>query len=121
MANLLDPQTLASFRELQTDTDPNFVKDYFNLFLDDIPIRIRDISAAIQNGDAAAISLCAHALKSSSANSGAFTLRALCEKLETVGASGKLSGAPELLKEIVDHSVLLKAEILSLPELKKKS
>lgn len=116
---LIDPEVLASLRELQTKENPTFLKDYLITFLEPIPNRLTAIDRAISNKDFQKLQLEAHALKSSCANTGIATMTMLCEKLEKGGKTSSLDGIPALLDELKKEFELLKSEIHSLDEFKK--
>ena len=68
-----------------------------DVFLEDGPRLLQVLREAVQIGDAAALRLNAHSLKSNSATFGADTLRSLCAEMETMGKLGQMEGAAEKL------------------------
>ncbi len=116
MANLIDPEVLASLRELQSIENPTFIKEYFVLYLDSIPNLLQQIQMAIDNNNSKALAMATHALKSSSANSGVSSVRSICNELEELANSGTTSGAFKGFKELETKVAELRNEIFSLPE-----
>jgi CheY-like chemotaxis protein/HPt (histidine-containing phosphotransfer) domain-containing protein len=97
-SSVLDPDTLAMLREL--DTGGDFLLRLIAAFLDKTPIDVDQIKGAVEAGDASALRLAAHAFKSSSRNLGAVAVATLCESLEMAGREEDLSKAPEMVKRL---------------------
>ncbi len=94
-SDALDRSVLASLRELQDEGDPDIVEEVGGLFLKHSPEKIAAIKKAVAEGNAKALQVAAHSLKSSSAYVGAMNLSALSKSLEDLGRSGNLEGARE--------------------------
>ena len=95
----------------QTGGDASLCAEIIQMFLEDCPVRVEEIRAAIDRGDAAALVSSAHALKGSAAYLAAQVLRACAADLERAGRERQLDAAPALLAAL-DAAV---AELL--PEL----
>ena len=95
----LDPDVLQSLRELGGADDPEIFNELINLFLEDTPVRLRDLSSALEANDATALGQAAHALKSSSANLGATQLSGLFSQIEQAGYQGDLNTAAPLVEQ----------------------
>ncbi len=113
---LISPETLNSFRELQTPKDPNFFREFLTALLNGIPGHLETIRTAIETGDPQKIALSAHAIKSSCLNIGVTPITTLCAKLEELSKKGSLVGAQELYTETMQLCATLKREIHALPE-----
>ena len=94
--NFLDQSVLASLRELQDEGDPDIVAEVGGLFLKHSPDKVKAILEALETGDAKALQMAAHSLKSSSAYIGAMRLSALARDLEMMGRSGALEEARDV-------------------------
>ncbi|MBL8481841.1 MAG: Hpt domain-containing protein, partial [Rhodocyclaceae bacterium] len=66
-------------------------------FLDDAPVKLGAVGAAIARADANAVRLAAHALKGSSAQIGAQELSRLCREIEYAARDGHLDECADLL------------------------
>jgi CheY-like chemotaxis protein len=86
---LMDFSRLEEFREFD-DEELSMTRAVVDLFLADAPARLAAIAAALAAGDAAALSVAAHALKGSAGNIGATAVMAHCARLEADTASGGL-------------------------------
>lgn len=98
--DLLDLTTLQNLVDLD-DGGFGLVAEMAAIFRDDTPRRLRDILAALEDGDAEALSRAAHALKGGAGAIGAKALRTLAADLEALGRSGSATapeGTPEALE-----------------------
>lgn len=118
MSQHLDENIIQSLKELSSEDEPHFFTDYLKEFLKPIPQRIQSMSEAIQKTDHKALAAAAHALKSSSANTGALKMADLCQKLEELGKAGTVTGAQKLFDELREESRQVTEEIQTLPEFK---
>ncbi|HWQ19019.1 MAG TPA: Hpt domain-containing protein [Methanotrichaceae archaeon] len=94
---VLDKEVIASLRELQDEGEPDIIVELSDLFFENAPGKIQAIRTAIENGDAKALHVAAHSLKSSSSYLGATKLSAMAKELENMGRAGNLEGANEKL------------------------
>lgn len=76
------------------------VRELVEIFLDDTRSRMAKLQDAIRRQDAERVQRVAHALKSSSAYLGADELCQVCSELETMGRSGQLELADDLLSAL---------------------
>jgi len=95
---ILDTQVLA-----EVSTEASFVKEVYRSFLDDAPVRINAIKAALENGNATALAQTAHALKSLSSCIGAMALFQICKHMEDAGKASQV-------ERVVPLMLRLKAE-----------
>ncbi len=95
----VDEATIESLRELMEEEFDELVES----FIEDGQKLVDGIGSAAQNGDAAEINRIAHALKSSSANMGAFQLSDYARELESLGGAGTLDGAADLATKARDE------------------
>ena len=95
----LDLSVLANMRELQQREDePDILVGLVELFLSHASHQLATLQEAVRNGDASMVKRIAHACKGSCFQMGARRLAEICEELESVGASGDLRLAPEILE-----------------------
>jgi two-component system sensor histidine kinase/response regulator len=93
----IDPYLLARLRQLERETDTEFLLDLIEMYLVDAPRQKTRMLEAWNQGDAHAFHVAAHTLKGSSLNLGARDLGNVCKSLEEVGRSGNLGDAHDLL------------------------
>ncbi len=101
--DVLDPEVIASLRELGGDDDPDMFAELVELFLSDTPERIQALEAALESSDAHAIEAAAHALKSSCGNLGALGLSELFRKIEQCGKQADLESVSSLVGKSQDE------------------
>jgi HPt (histidine-containing phosphotransfer) domain-containing protein len=92
-------QVLAGLRELGGDDDPGLLLEVIGMFLEDAPLRMREIEQGLKGGDIKLLERAAHSLKSASANVGAVGLSGLCKRMEEIARTNSTQGIPELLAE----------------------
>lgn len=97
---VLDREVIASLRELQDEGEPDIIVELSDLFFANAPGKIEAIRSAIDKGDAKALHVAAHSLKSSSSYLGATKLSAMAKDLENRGRAGNLEGSREVLMQI---------------------
>ncbi len=105
----IDRSVLAGLRELQEEGDPDIVTELADLFFANAPAKIESIKEGIAKGDAKAVHIAAHSLKSSSSYLGATRLSALAKELENMGRQGRLDGGSEITAEIEEEYGKVKA------------
>ncbi|VVB62849.1 Hpt domain protein [uncultured archaeon] len=94
-SGVLDQTVLANLRELQDVGEPDIVAEVGGLFIEHAPGKIAAIKKAASEGNARALELAAHSLKSSSSYIGALKLSAFSKELEFMGRNGALEGSVE--------------------------
>jgi CheY-like chemotaxis protein/HPt (histidine-containing phosphotransfer) domain-containing protein len=95
---VLDPEVIATLKELGGDDDPDLFAELVELFLEDTPTRIEALSTALEQQDAIALEQAAHALKSSAGNLGARFLAELFRDIEAAGRDRALERAQPLVQ-----------------------
>lgn len=78
---LMDFSRLEEFREFDDD-ERTMIREVVAMFIAEAPQRLAVIEAAVASGDAAALSVAAHALKGAAGNVGASALQSLCRRIE---------------------------------------
>jgi len=111
--SILDRGVLTSLRELGGEEDPGLFVELVNLFLEDTPERMRELSAALEKQDPRAIEHAAHALKSSAANLGALGLSDLFRAIESAGREKDLGRAATLVAKALPEFGKVEAALRS--------
>lgn len=118
MSKSLDPEILASLRELNSDDDPYFIRNFMDLFIKTVPDRITAIRTAILEEDHINLAREAHALKSNCSSVGANKLRELSLQLEQLGKSNSTNNASTIVESLESEFSRVCNEIRELPEVK---
>ena len=95
---LLDQHIIAELRGMPPSDGVSMLQELVDLFLEGAPQRIDQISQAIN--DAPNLAFHAHALKSMSLNLGARRVVEIAQRLEELGRTGQMDGAPALLHDL---------------------
>lgn len=95
----IDPAVIQGLRELGGDDEPGLLAELIEIFLEDAPERMKDITEGLATGDVGRVERGAHTLKSSSANVGALSLSELCRKIVESARTNKQERLPELCRE----------------------
>lgn len=111
---LLDQSVIADLRALPPADGVSMLQDLVNLFLESAPQRMVQIRQSIN--DAPMLAFHSHALKSMSLNLGAKRIVELSQKLEELGRTRNVHGAPALLKELELAYAQTKAQLMALRE-----
>ena len=77
----IDPAVIQGLRDLGGADEPGLLQELIDIFLEDAPLRMKDITEGLAAGDIGRVERGAHTLKSSSANIGALGLSELCRKI----------------------------------------
>ena len=86
--------------ERQTGGDAALRAEIIQMFLEDCPVRVQEIHAAVDSRDAAALVSAAHALKGSAGYLCASIVRARAADLERAGRERNLDAAPALVADL---------------------
>jgi two-component system, sensor histidine kinase and response regulator len=98
-SDVVDSGTLDALLEM-VGGDKMFLGELIDAYFADTLQLLATMRHALAVGDAPALRRSAHALKSNSANLGAFELAALCRELEELGNAGMLDGVGALLAQL---------------------
>ncbi|HEX4585584.1 MAG TPA: response regulator [Burkholderiaceae bacterium] len=99
-AAVLDRAVLQRIRELGGADRPDLLSRVLDLFRLDVPRHLAAIQQAWQRRDAPLIAASAHALKSSSAHTGAMRLSAMCAALESDARAADLGRAEAVIASL---------------------
>jgi signal transduction histidine kinase/HPt (histidine-containing phosphotransfer) domain-containing protein len=110
--NLLDQAAISDLRGISGSTRSSLLQEVVGLFLENAPQRLAKISDCIN--DAPMLAFHAHALKSMSLNLGAKRIVELSQKLEELGRTRNVHGAPALLRELEAAYAQTRAQLVAL-------
>jgi CheY-like chemotaxis protein/HPt (histidine-containing phosphotransfer) domain-containing protein len=96
----VDTNVVAQLKKLQSPNRPRFFSDLIENYASHTGKYCDALRTAIEAGNSSELREQAHALKSSSRSVGAMQVGAICEKLETLGASGAVDGAAALFEQL---------------------
>jgi CheY-like chemotaxis protein len=96
----LDPTVLAELRQFQGEGQLDIVQELAEAFQFETPPLLQTLRQAVAEGQPEQLKRAAHNLKGSSNNLGARTMAALSAELETIGKSGTIEGAAELVTRL---------------------
>jgi|GEM_PF-3197132 len=89
----LETEVLEGLHELEIEGENDPLVELIGVYLDNAPLLLEAMRAAIASGDTETLRNSAHTLKSSSALFGATGLSTLCAELESMGWSGTIANA----------------------------
>ncbi|MAT39404.1 MAG: hypothetical protein CL946_07345 [Ectothiorhodospiraceae bacterium] len=87
--------------EATLPSDPDFLNQLYDLFLEETPALMNELSYAVQVSDLEKVRFNAHTLKSNAATLGANRLRELCASMEGCGKTNDLDCAMSHLKDTI--------------------
>jgi two-component system, sensor histidine kinase and response regulator len=99
--------------------DPGLLGEIVQLWLDDTPVRLREIQAGVLASDASAIERAAHRLRGSLGTLGAARGTDAAERVEKLGAVGELSTITDAVATLEAETALLRQRVLRLAEHRK--
>jgi signal transduction histidine kinase/DNA-binding response OmpR family regulator len=105
----IDTEVLQGLRQTMGANADQFLTQLIDVYLEETPLLIQAMDAAVAQTDATAMQKAAHTLKSSSASLGAITLSKLCEQLERLGYSQTTTGAREIVTQVESEYERVKA------------
>jgi two-component system, sensor histidine kinase and response regulator len=97
---LLDEKTLDQIRELQRGV-PNLLATVARMYLENSAMLLEELKACLAAKSAEGIAQAAHALKSTSFNTGAKDLAELCANLENIGLEGRIEAAKSAFERVI--------------------
>lgn len=82
------------------DGDAELLQEVLEIFLEMIPEQLDELDASIQAGSATGLDSIAHSLKGSASNFCAVKFVETALRMEQLGKSGSVAGAPELMRQL---------------------
>ncbi len=110
---VLEEKAVQNLRDM-VGGDVRFLVELIDTFLEDAPLLLADMRAAVEAGDAAALRIAAHSLKSNSAEFGAMTFSTLCKDLEMQAKQGVLDGVIEKVAQVEAHYAHVEQALIAL-------
>jgi two-component system sensor histidine kinase/response regulator len=110
---LLDPEVIATLSGMSLGGS-DFLATMVTMYLETTPQLLETLQRAVVDGDLRAIQRASHDLKSSSATLGAGLLASRCLKLESLARSGTITGAAELVADILEGFAAVRPELEAL-------
>jgi len=89
----LDQAALDQVRALQRKGSPDFLTKIISVYLENSPLLVAELRAAVMASDDERLRQAAHTLKSSSASIGASGFSAMCKELEALARDGRAKDA----------------------------
>ncbi len=99
----IDVRALQSIRDMAGEDAAAFLSKLIDCYIEEASKLLPAIAIAAEQGDATALQLAAHKLKSSSASLGAKNLANLCKELERMGRSGVILGSLEKVQLLFEE------------------
>ncbi len=109
---LLDDSIIADLRDMSPANGVSMLRELIDLFLETAPTRVLQIVQSAK--DPKQLAFHAHALKSMSLNLGCRTLIELTQRLESLGNSGSVTGAMDIIQELEVAFTQTKVQLLIL-------
>ena len=105
----IDTARLDELAELGDEEDPHWLTTILQKFEEDASSRIVKLVVAAETANPKDLEQVAHALKGSCGNVGATTMAALAQQLQTLGRSGSVDGAGDLITALEKEFARVKA------------
>lgn len=99
-AQAIDVNTLQETLSMLRQFAPNVAENLISLFVEETATLLADLSEASEQGDTNRLYHIAHTIKPNTVQIGAAEMTRLCEELETMSKSGKLSAINDCLKRL---------------------
>ncbi len=112
--SVIDPQAIENLRALNPDDNDEFLREIVNIYLEDTPLRIKELEDSLAAKDAGKFTRAAHSVKGSSSNLGAVAVRNVAEKIEHDSRSKGFEGAESLIAQLKHDYARAEAELKKL-------
>ena len=99
----LDPRVIDSLRQLTPEGEADVLAEILQLFLDEVPKKIRALQEAVTAGDSEEAARLAHSLKGSSGNIGADSMMDVCRRIDDLARAGDLAAVTPLLPSLTSE------------------
>ena len=110
-SQVIDLNIIDGLRDMSDKDEPSFLAELIGLFLELSPKLIDDVKQFAGSAEASSLTQAAHKLKGSSFNLGARHLADICQKIETKGKNGDLSGIEALVEQLEKAYEQTKSEL----------
>jgi CheY-like chemotaxis protein len=109
----LNREVLDQIRDMQEGGQHALLQQMIEIYLETSPKLVAELGKGVGSGNAGAIQLHAHSLKSSSARLGALLLAALCHELEEMGRNSTLEESNGVLRKLNTEFHYIVQELLA--------
>jgi two-component system, sensor histidine kinase and response regulator len=96
----VNPEVLDTLRSLRLDNEPDPLCELVDLFLQDTPVRLKSIAAAISSANPTQLDASAHSLKGSASNLGAAQLAEFSAQLVHLARAGRFHDAELIFQKL---------------------
>ena len=110
----LDPKVIDTLRQLTPAGEPDVLAEILQLFLDEVPKKLRALQDAVERADAPEAARVAHSLKGSSGNIGAGDMMDVCRRIDDLARTGDLAAVAPLLASLTSEYHRAELEITHL-------
>lgn len=87
---ILNPDAIEALRSVSPDDGGAFLTELIDIFLQDTPLRLKELATATAAGDTVTATRAAHSIKGSAGNFGAAGLSRVALEMETAAKAGRL-------------------------------
>jgi len=108
---IIDPQAIENLRALNPEDGDAFLREIAGIFLEDTPLRLKELDDSLAAADNGKFTRAAHSIKGSSSNLGANGVRAVAEKLEHQSRENGLANVATLVAELKAEYTRASAEL----------
>jgi HPt (histidine-containing phosphotransfer) domain-containing protein len=91
--SVLDPAVMSAIRSLGAPGEDDIFVEVARLFLEDVPVHVSALSAAIAAGNTLSVAQIAHSLKGNALEIGAVRMAPVCAAIENAARAGSLEDA----------------------------
>jgi HPt (histidine-containing phosphotransfer) domain-containing protein len=91
--SVLDPAVMSAIRSLGAPGEADIFVEVARLFLEDVPVHVSALSAAIEAGNTESVAQIAHSLKGNALEIGAVRMAPVCAAIENAARAGSLEDA----------------------------
>ena len=112
--SVIDPQAIENLRALNPDDNDEFLREIVNIYLEDTPLRIKELEESFAAKDAGKFTRAAHSIKGSSSNLGAVVVRNVAEKIEHDSRSKGVEGTADLVLQLKQEYARAEVELKKL-------
>jgi len=111
---ILNPEAIAALRAVSPDDGGAFFTELIDIFLQDTPLRIKELEDALATGNVPLATRAAHSIKGSAGNFGASGLAAVALEMETAAKAGQLAAVAARQSALAQQFALVRDALLPL-------
>lgn len=110
----LQPEAIEALRAVSPDDGGQFLTELIDIFLQDTPLRLKELADALAARDAAVATRAAHSIKGSAGNFGANALARLALECEIAAKTGQLDTVLAKTPALEDAFATVRVALLAL-------